>query len=136
MQGNRKYKKIESFTDLHTWQEGHKLVISVYKETKKFPKDELFALTNQIRRAVVSVTSNIAEGFGRPTTKDRNHFFAMASGSLCEVKNQLLVARDVGYIKESVFYALYDQADTTHRLLNGLIKSNKDAHYQRPTSKL
>lgn len=75
-------RKIQSFHDLRVWQESHSLVVCVYKTTKSFPKEELFGLTNQIRRASVSITSNLAEGFGRETIKDRVHFYIMSLGSL------------------------------------------------------
>jgi len=81
--------KIRHFTDLRAWQEGHTLVLAVYKVTKDFPKEELFGLTNQIRRAVVSVTSNIAEGFTRYSSKEKNQFYFVCLGSLAEVQNQL-----------------------------------------------
>ena len=79
--------KIKSFTDLKVWQEGHALVILFYKIAKKFPKDELYSLTNQMKRAAVSVTSNIAEGFGRQSYKEKVQFYYLAQGSLIELKN-------------------------------------------------
>ena len=71
-------KKIQSFTDLYAWQEGHKLVIAVYKVTKEFPKEEMFGLTSQIIRCAISITSNIAEGFSRGTSKDKVQFYCIA----------------------------------------------------------
>ena len=76
--------KIVAFTDLHVWQEGHKLVIGVYENTKKFPKEETYSMINQMRRAASSVTANIAEGFGRHTYPDKINFYYMAQGSLTE----------------------------------------------------
>jgi four helix bundle protein len=87
---------IKSFTDLRAWQEAHKLADS-------FPSAEQFGLTGQARRAAVSVSSNLAEGFGRDSQKDKEHFYVMASGSLYEVKSQLLLARDLGYISKLAF---------------------------------
>lgn len=118
-------KRIESFTDLNTWQEGHKLVVMVYRQTKSWPKDEDYGLRSQIRRAVVSVTSNIAEGFSRETAPDQTHFYVMAKASLTEVQNQLLVAKDVEYSSEDDFHLLADQSKVVHRLLIGLIKASK-----------
>lgn len=116
-------KKIQSFTDLVAWQEGHKLVLTVYTATKNFPKEEMFSLTNQLRRAVVSVTSNIAEGFNRKTLNDKSHFYIMAHGSVAEVQNQLLIARDLNYCTQKQFSQIAEQTILTHKLLTGLIKS-------------
>lgn len=91
-------KKIAAFTDLDAWKEGHQLVILIYMLTKQFPRDEQFGLTSQIRRAVVSITSNIAEGFSRNSYREKLQFYSMALGSLTEVQNQLLIAKDVGYL--------------------------------------
>lgn len=116
---------IKSFTDLDTWKQGHILVLRVYELTKLFPKDEQFGLTNQMRRAVVSVTSNIAEGFSRLSYNDKAHFYSMAHGSLTEVQNQLIVARDVKYIASDRFDQIARQSVVVHKLLTGLIKSTK-----------
>ncbi len=118
-------EKISKFTDLIVWQEGHKLVILIYKFTKTFPSEEKFSLTSQIRRAVVSVTSNIAEGFGRQSQKDRLHFYSMARGSLLELQNQILIAKDINLIKDGDFAVLSKQSIIVHKLLNGLIRSFK-----------
>ena len=100
---NQESGKIRSFTDLDAWREGHRLVIDIYKITREFPKEELFGLTNQLRRAAVSFTSNIAEGFSRNSYKEKLQFYSIALGSLTEVQNQLLVARDVEYITKEDF---------------------------------
>lgn len=92
--------KIQSFTDLTAWQRGHELVIAIYKITKVFPREELYSLVDQMRRCTVSITSNIAEGFSRKSYKEKIQFYSMALGSTTELQNQLLVARDVGYIKK------------------------------------
>jgi four helix bundle protein len=118
-------KKIKSFTDLLVWQESHKLVIMVYKVTKEFPKEELFSLTNQIRRAVVSITSNIAEGFSRQGYKEKSQFYYMALGSLTEVQNQLLIARDLNYLIHTNFDKLVKQIISVHKLLNAFISKTK-----------
>lgn len=116
---------IKSFTDIKAWQEGHKLVLLVYSSTKQFPKEELFGLVNQMRRCAVSVTSNIAEGFGRKTLKDKIQFYSIALGSLYELQNQLLIAKDVNYINLSKFKQIADQAVIANKILNGLIKKSK-----------
>ncbi len=117
--------KITDFTDLTTWQEGHKLVILVYSTTKNFPREEKFSLSDQIQRAVVSITSNIAEGFGRHSLKEKIQFYYLAQGSLTEVKNQLIIAKDIGYLSSEKFNEIYNQANTTHKLLQGLISKTK-----------
>jgi four helix bundle protein len=118
-------KPIRDFTDILAWQEGHKLVLDIYRLTKKFPKEEIFGLVSQMRRAAVSVTSNIAEGFGRQGYKEKIQFFYVAQGSLIELKNQLLIARDIGYISIVDFTKISEQADQTHKLLQGLITKSK-----------
>ena len=118
--------KIKSFTDLNAWKEGHKLVIIIYKQIKEFPKEELFSLTNQIQRASVSITSNIAEGFSRRSEKEKIQFYYIALGSLTEVQNQLLIARDIGYIKNETFKQIADQTVIVSKLCNGLIKKFKN----------
>lgn len=125
MQEELKTNSIKDFTDLKVWQEGHKLVILIYKTTKTFPKEETYSLIDQMRRAAVSVTSNVAEGFGRHTYKDKVNFFYQAQGSLIELKNQLMVSRDIGYLENADFLKLIDLANHTHRLLQGLITKSK-----------
>ena len=77
--------KIQSFTDLDTWEKGHQLVISIYKKTQLFPREEMFGLTSQMKRCSVSVTSNIAEGFSRQSYKDKIRFYYISKGSLTEL---------------------------------------------------
>lgn len=117
--------KIQEFTDLKAWQEAHHLVLEIYKVTKKFPREELFALTNQMRRAVVSISANIAEGFGRQGIREKIQFYYVAQGSLTEVKNHILIARDLLYLNDKDFQKIMDQAITAHRLLQGLIRKSK-----------
>ena len=117
--------KIKSFTDLKTWQEGHKLVVLIYKVTKGFPKTETYSLVDQMRRSALSITSNIAEAFGRRGYKEKLQFYYQAQGSLTELKNQILVSRDVGYLKGKDFNSLSQQANQAHQLLQGLIMKTK-----------
>lgn len=118
-------EKIKSFHDLRVWQEAHKLVVLIYKTTGNFPKEELFGLTNQVRRASVSITSNIAEGFGRETIKDRVHFYVMSLGSLNETQNQLLIAKDINYLSDKNWIELENQIIIVSKMLNGLIKKSR-----------
>ncbi len=122
---NNNSQKIKSFTDLKVWQEGHKLVILIYQITKKFPQKEVYSLTDQIRRSATSIISNIAEGFGRQTYKEKIQFYYLAQGSLTELKNQILIAKDVGYLKNKDFSNLVEKVNIVHQLLQGLIKKSK-----------
>lgn len=126
--------KIKSFTDLNVWQEGHKLVIEVYKLTKTLPQDQMFSLADQLQRAAVSVTSNIAEGFGRQSQKDQTHFLYIAAGSLKEVQNQLLICRDLNYIQQDKFKLLANQTVIVSKLLHGFIKTSKTRQVKQQTT--
>ncbi|PIR13406.1 hypothetical protein COV49_02435 [Candidatus Falkowbacteria bacterium CG11_big_fil_rev_8_21_14_0_20_39_10] len=116
---------MRSFTDLDAWKEGHKLVLTIYKITETFPKKELFTLTSQMVRCAISITSNIAEGFSRQYYKEKIQFYSISLGSVTELQNQLLIARDIGYITESQFQAIAKQSVKVHKIINGLIKSSK-----------
>jgi four helix bundle protein len=118
-------QKIKTFTDIIAWSEAHKLVIQLYQLTVQFPKEEMFGLTSQIRRAAVSITSNIAEGFGRNSFKEKLRFYYISQGSIIEIKNQLLIARDVKMISNEKFNEIDDQINHTHRLLQGFISKTK-----------
>lgn len=117
--------KIKSFTDLNAWKEGHRLVLLVYKITDKFPSKETYSLTDQMRRAAASITANIAEGFGRQTYKEKAQFYYLAQGSLLELKNFILIAKDVGYLNNLDFNNLVEQANISHQLLQGFIQKTK-----------
>jgi len=118
-------KKIRSFTDLIAWKEGHKLALEIYSLTKDFPKSESYVLVDQMRRCAISITSNIAEGFSRKTKKAKSQFYYMALGSITELQNQLLIAKDIGYLTKEEFYGAADQTIKVHKLVNGLIKSSQ-----------
>lgn len=117
--------KIKSFTDLSVWREGHRLVLMIYKITHSFPDEEKFGLSNQLQRAIVSFTSNIAEGFSRNSSKEKVQFYYMALGSLTETQNQLLIARDLKYLNGDHFEEVSKQMILVHKLTIGLIKSGK-----------
>ena len=122
---NQESRKIKSFTDLNAWKEGHKLVLEVYKVTQKFPKEEIFGLTNQLRRAGVSFTSNIAEGFSRNSYKEKVQFYSMSLGSLTEIQNQLLIAKDISYITKDEFNKIAEITINANKITNGLIKKSR-----------
>jgi four helix bundle protein len=112
----------EDTSKLIVWQKAHELALKIYEITKDFPKDELFGLTSQVRRAAVSIPSNIVEGKARGSNKDYNRFLMIARGSLEEVKYQILLAKDLKYIDELVYKEIYRSMDEVGRLLGGLIK--------------
>ena len=118
-------EKIQSFRDLSAWQEGHSLILAIYKETEIFPNKETFGLTSQMRRAAVSITSNIAEGFSRHTYKDKVNFYSMALGSLTEVQNQLIIAKDINYLSQDSFNELFNQSTLLNKILGGLIRKSR-----------
>lgn len=124
MQNNN--PKIRAFTDLIVWKESHKLVLMIYVITKKFPKEEIFGITSQMRRSAVSITSNIAEGFARRSKKEKLQFYAVARGSLIELESQLLVARDVEYLSLGDFEDIHKQIGSSHQLLNAFINKTND----------
>ena len=117
--------KIKDFTQLIVWQKGHALVLLIYCETGKFPKSEVYALTSQMRRAAVSITSNIAEGFSRRSPKEKIQFYSMSLGSLTELQNQCIISQDIKYIAESDVQKILPRVIEIHKMLNGLIKSIK-----------
>lgn len=120
--------KITSFTKLKAWQEGHSLVLQIYKITKKFPIEEQYGLTQQLRRAAVSFTSNISEGFSRRSYKEKASFYHNSLGSLTEIQNQVLIAKDLKYIDAEDFNNLAAQTITASKLTNGLIKKSYLIH--------
>jgi len=113
----------QHFTDLLVWQKGHQLVLLIYKITSQFPTKEVYSLVDQMRRAVISITSNIAEGFARKGIKEKIQFYYLAVGSLTELQNQLLVARDVGYLEAETFGKVNILTVELNKLLNSLIRS-------------
>lgn len=113
------------YTNLDVWVEARKLTNVLYTITKQFPKEEIYGLTNQMRRCAVSVPSNIAEGCGRQTSKDTINFLHISRGSLYELKTQCFVAMDQRYINEVQFNAIFEVIQTCKRLLNGFINYYK-----------
>ena len=114
-----------NYTDLDVWKYSRELVKLVYLLTKTFPKEELYALTNQIKRSVVSVPSNIAEGIGRQSNKETIHFLYIAKGSLYEVETQLYLSYDLSYISEIELKNILEKVISNKKLLNGFINYYK-----------
>jgi len=114
-------KKVESFKDLFVWQKGIELVNNVYKATKKFPKDELYCLTSQIRRSAISIPANIAEGWGRGTTKNYLQFLDITRGSLFELDTLIIIANNQEYLKTENCSEIENKINEIGRMLNALI---------------
>ena len=112
---------IKSFEELSVWQDARKFTNKIYRLTNKFPKEELYGLTSQIRRASVSIMSNIAEGFDRRSDKELTNFLSIARGSSSEVQNDLYIALDLNYISQNEFNKLYQEAKKIAKQINGLM---------------
>jgi four helix bundle protein len=112
-----------TYRDLLVWQKAMQLVTDVYKVTENFPKTETFGLRIQVRRAIVSVPSNIVEGQGRDSQKEFVHHLSIAYGSLVEAETQIQIASNLAYIENSESARLLTQCDEVGRLLNGLLRS-------------
>jgi four helix bundle protein len=112
-----------SFKKLTVWQKTYLLALDIYKQTQDFPSSELYGLTSQLRRSVVSILANIAEGSERQHPKEFLQFLSVARGSLAEVETYLLLAKDLGYISEKEFDESEEQRKEIGRLLRGLYKS-------------
>ena len=97
---------MQDFHSLLIWQKGHELTLKVYEASKSFPKEEMFALTSQVRRAAYSIPTNIAEGCGRKTNADFSHFLQMSIGSSSELEYEILLAKDLNYISEDSYNQL------------------------------
>lgn len=111
----------KDFRELIVWQKAMEMVTEIYRATQTFPSDERFGLTSQLRRAAVSVPSNIAEGQGRLTKGEFRQFLGNAKGSLAEVETQLMISRNLGYLSDP--QPLLEQTAEVARLLNGLLRS-------------
>ena len=113
---------MESYRELTVWQKGMDLVVGAYKVTKLLPREELYSLGDQIRRAAASIPSNIAEGYGRNSAKDYIRFLTIARGSKHELETQLLLCVRIGYLQESDISSLMDLCDEIGKMINALIK--------------
>ncbi len=119
---------LRNYKELKVWQRAYQLCLEVYKITKRFPNEERYILTSQIRRAAVSVPSNIAEGYGRKTTPEYIRFLYIAYGSNCELETQILLSGDMGYIETDKLKILQEGIGEVERMLKALIKSLEKKH--------
>ena len=115
--------RIKSYKDLVVWQKAIELVSDIYSISKTFPAEEKFGLVNQLNRAVVSIPSNIAEGWGRESSKNYLQFLRMSKGSLMEVETLVIISRNLNYIGEENFKRISDKIEEVGKILQGLIKS-------------
>ena len=142
-------RRVSSFRDLVAWQKAMVLVTEVYAASAAFPESERFGLTNQVRRASVSIPANIAEGSGRSGTRELRHFLSLAHGSVCEVQTHLELAGRLGFLNAAAASTIDDHAEEVGRIIRGLIRTtdadetvpaNRPTHSSRlldsPTSRL
>ncbi|OGF68010.1 MAG: four helix bundle protein, partial [Candidatus Fischerbacteria bacterium RBG_13_37_8] len=111
------------YKDLKVWQKAYKICLEIYKLTKEFPRQEIYSLISQLRRSAVSIPCNIAEGYGRKTTTEYIRFLYIAYGSYCELETQILLSRDLGYIKAEQMNQFQTKMIEVERMLKALIKS-------------
>ena len=117
---------MSNFRTLLVWQKSMTLITKIYSLTNKFPKEEVFGLTSQIRRSSISIPSNIAEGYGRESDKELLRFLSISIGSLFEMQTQLEIAKNISYLKEDDFNKLYEDSREVERMLVSFIKKKKD----------
>lgn len=116
---------INTFHDIIAWQKSHQLVLNVYTLTKLFPKEELYVLTSQARRAAISVPANIVEGFRRKTPRDSYNFYRIADASLEELKYHILLAKDLNYISDVAYTNFINDSNSVGRLLARWMQSQQ-----------
>lgn len=114
---------MKSFEKLEVWRKAHSLVLEIYRNTGSFPKEERFGVTSQLRRAAAGIPANVAEGFGRRSTKDFLRYLEIAGGSLEETRYFLLLSRDLGYLQEADYSKRRSGCDEIGRLLGGLMQA-------------
>ena len=120
-------RHLQSFRNLKVWKECHSLTLTVYLSTAGFPKDERFGLVQQLRKAAISLESNIAEGSGRGTDSDFRRFLFMSLGSLAEIECQLIVSRDLGWLAGVAYEKLVVRIVEIRRMLMSLIRRLTDS---------
>ena len=117
--------RVFSFEKLIAWQKGRELAVLIYKVSKHFPKDEVFGLTSQMRRCSISIASNLAEGSGRNSFKDKARFTEIAYSSSLELLNQVILCYDFEYINENEYIQIREKITEVNMLIDGLYKSQK-----------
>jgi four helix bundle protein len=120
---------MKTHRDLNVWNNSINLVTQIYKITKDFPKNEIFGITSQIRRAAVSIPSNIAEGAARNSKKEFNNFLSIALGSASELETQIIISKNLNYLSIANSESLISQLTTIQKMIMGLMKSIKSSNY-------
>lgn len=121
---------IKSYKDLLIWQKSFEIVISTYRLVKSFPQEELYALTSQIKRAAISIPSNIAEGYGRNTDKSFSHFIDISRGSLYELETQLLIAKELDFIQDiNMFNQIISLINEESKMINAFYNTLSKANH-------
>lgn len=118
---------MKDFRSLKVWEKAHELTLNVYQSTENFPKEEIYGITSQLRRAAVSVPTNIAEGCGKDTDADLKRYCNIAMGSSSEEEYLLLLSRDLGYLSEETYQGLQSKLVETRKMLNGFIQKLKES---------
>jgi four helix bundle protein len=116
---------MKDFRSLKVWEKAHALTLAVYKSTENSPKQELYALTNQIQRAAVSIPANIAEGCGKDSDAELKRYFLISMGPSSELEYLLLLAQDLGYLSENIFRSMNDELVEIRKMLNAFIQKLK-----------
>lgn len=124
---------MRDFRKIQVWERPHRFTLQIYKITSSCPKDELYGLTSQMRRAAVSISSNIAEGFGRNTQTELAHFVHISGGLASELEYQLILAHDLGYIDDDTYPKLNSEINEIKPMLNGFEKAIQ-ANQKKPNS--
>ena len=119
---------MKDFRKLNVWEKSHLVTLEVYKATRSFPKEELYGLTSQMRRASVSIPSNIAEGCGRGSEAELSRFCQISMGSASELEYQILLSRDLGYLENHLFEKLTDMVTEVKRMLTSFIQKLRVNH--------
>ncbi|NJX15914.1 four helix bundle protein [Tamlana crocina] len=116
---------MKSYKDLDVWKEARKLVAVIYESTQKYPNEEIYGIVNQMRRCVISIPSNIAEGCGRQSSKETIHFLYISRGSLYELETQSFLSKDLNFLSEEELNKILVQIEACMKLLNGFINYYK-----------
>ena len=121
---------VRTYRDLNVYDQSFELAMEIHKLTNGFPVEERYSLTDQMRRAAVSLTSNIAESFSRRSSKEKSRFYDIAQASLIELQNQLIISKDVNYLSNNDFEPINEQLVICNKLLAGLLRATKDKKFE------